>query len=208
MDFKSFNQRIFKKFRVIIYSISLTLLIILFIISFSKGKINTVSLANNLGYLAFIYLSLALSVTPIRKIFPEFPFNQSFANGRRAMGVSAFVFAFFHINLHFFFTFSGSQEALIKFSVANRYGILSGLIAFFILFAMALTSTDWAVKKLGRKWFRLHRLVYIAYPLIIWHAINVGRDFKIINTFSGIFLMIVGITIILELWRVLKGFKS
>ncbi|MEZ4663838.1 MAG: ferric reductase-like transmembrane domain-containing protein [Caldilineaceae bacterium] len=44
-----------------------------------------------------------------------------------------------------------------------------GLFGLLLLIPLALTSNRWAMRRLGKNWKRLHRLVYIAVPLLVWH---------------------------------------
>ena len=47
--------------------------------------------------------------------------------------------------------------------------ILLGLTALTILLALAITSFKWWMKRMGKNWQRLHRLVYLAAPLVVIH---------------------------------------
>jgi len=94
----------------------------------------------------------------------------------------------------------------IKFNLKKAVGVAS-LAALFLL---AATSTDYAVKKMGRKWFTLHKLVYLAYPLIIAHAYSIGTDFgkSGLNAYSGSFLIIAAATLLLEAARAYVSFSK
>lgn len=208
MDWKGINEGIVKKSRKTIYLFSAILVVLALILSLSEKGINTLFLANDFGYLSFIFISLALLVTPIRRIFPLFPFNPTMVYARRALGVSAFSFALLHFLTHFLFTFSGKIEAVLFANEISNFGISFGSVSLIIFFALFLTSTNWAVKKLGRNWFRLHQLVYVAYPFIIWHAIRTGADFREKTIFATIFLAVAGITIVLEAGRIFLYLKQ
>jgi DMSO/TMAO reductase YedYZ heme-binding membrane subunit len=87
-------------------------------------------------------------------------------------------------------------------------GLAFAFLSFIMLFLLAITSTDWAVRKLGRRWFTLHSLIYLAYPLIILHAIKNGVDFSQADVFSISFSIVAAITIAFEAVRVYKDFSS
>jgi hypothetical protein len=46
-----------------------------------------------------------------------------------------------------------------------------GLLGFTILAVLALTSNRWSMRRLGKQWKRLHRLVYIAAMTVVFHAL-------------------------------------
>ena len=191
---------VFKKGRLAVYAAAFALLLLAIALSLGQSAIDTTRLANYSGFLSFSFISIALLITPIRKIFPQFGPNASLYYARRAVGVSAFGFALAHFALQFVFLF-GMKVGLLG-------NALTGLAALAILFALGITSTDYAVRKMGRNWFRLQRLAYLAYPLIIIHAIQVGLDFRNANAFSVSFLAIAAITVAFEVARVAKTISA
>jgi sulfoxide reductase heme-binding subunit YedZ len=69
--------------------------------------------------------------------------------------------------------------------------LVFGSIAFFILFLMAITSTDWAMQKLTPKiWKTLHRFVYVAYVAAIFHFLRIA-SVDILMTLPGYLLLVV-----------------
>jgi methionine sulfoxide reductase heme-binding subunit len=110
------------------------------------------------GTWTLIFLLATLSITPLRKLT-----GQSWLiRIRRLIGL----FAFFYASLHFttyvwldkFFEFQEMVEDVMK-----RRFITAGFLAFTLLVPLAMTSTTWAVRKLGGKnWQRLHRLIYLS----------------------------------------------
>ena len=53
--------------------------------------------------------------------------------------------------------------------LARRPYILVGTVALLALIPLAITSTDRMMRRLGRRWQRLHRLIYPITALGIWH---------------------------------------
>ena len=89
---------------------------------------------------------------------------------RRYLGVAGFVFVVMHVTGVTKSVFAWDFFAVYKYSLNPFVNpLIFGVIGFYILFTMALTSTDWAQKKLGRNWKRLHRLIYVGYPAMIFH---------------------------------------
>jgi sulfoxide reductase heme-binding subunit YedZ len=61
-------------------------------------------------------------------------------------------------------------------SEAGELGMLTGWIAFVIFVALALTSNNWSVKQIGRRWKMLHRFVYVAAIFTFAHWILTAFD--------------------------------
>lgn len=118
------------------------------------------------GRYALNLLVLSLACTPVYNIFRFKPALQL----RRTLGLYAFMYAALHllnfIGLDYDFNF-----ALIKEGIADKPFALVGLAAFIILLPLAVTSTKGWVKRLGKNWQRLHRLLYVAGILAIVHFI-------------------------------------
>jgi sulfoxide reductase heme-binding subunit YedZ len=109
------------------------------------------------GDWSLIFLLATLSVTPLRKILG---WNEVIKL-RRMLGL----FAFFYVLLHFstyivldhFFDF----ERIVK-DVYKRPYVTAGFTAFVLLIPLAATSTAAMIRRLGKRWQQLHRLVYVA----------------------------------------------
>ncbi len=111
-------------------------------------------------------LLVTLWISPLRVIFPNFRLLKIIVRHRRMMGVSCFVYVLLHFTIYLL-DYSTLAVMLENFT---RPFIISGALAFVILLAMAITSTNWAVKKMGfKKWKNLHRLVYLAVFLAFLH---------------------------------------
>ena len=204
MNLKEFNMKILKKARKITYGIAVLLLLITLVINynFSTGVLDYFGVANANGYLAFTFLSLALAVASVMKLWPKFALNSSLFLARRAIGVSAFGFAAVHGLLLFVYAFGASVANVLLADNATGGGLILGSISLFFLFILTCTSTDWAQRTLGKLWYKLHMLTYLAYVLVFAHAIKIGVDFKSINVFSGSFLLIALITLLLVVAKI------
>jgi len=137
----------------------------------------TEQLAQTYAFLATGSLYLALLVSPLYSAFPQLAYKGLATKARRALGVSSFVFALFHVYLTFFVQLGGFA-GLPFLDSTYIWAICLSSLALLILTLMAATSSDWAIRKLSfPRWKWLHRLVYLAGILIIIHALLLGSDF-------------------------------
>jgi sulfoxide reductase heme-binding subunit YedZ len=78
------------------------------------------------------------------------------------------MYAAIHFVLFFVVDFGLQFDLIVREFVEKRY-LWVGLPAFIILVALAATSFRWAMKRLGRNWKRLHRLIYLGAILVVLH---------------------------------------
>ncbi len=116
------------------------------------------------GKYALVLLVLSLSVTPINTLFG---FRQVL-QVRRALGLYAFMYVVVHITIFTWLDY-GLDWSLLYGAIFEKSYILVGLAALIILLSLAITSFKWWMKRLGKKWKYLHKLVYLAGGLVIVH---------------------------------------
>jgi sulfoxide reductase heme-binding subunit YedZ len=109
------------------------------------------------------FILLALAITPARRLFnwPRLP------NARRTVGVAAACYAFVHFCLYI--TDQKFRLGVVASEIVLRVYLTIGFTALVGLIALASTSTDAAVRRLGPRWNTLHRLVYPIGVLAIVH---------------------------------------
>jgi len=117
------------------------------------------------GVLTLLFLLISLSVTPLRKYFGW----NNLVKFRRMLGLYAFFYGCLHLITYSIFDKSLSVSAIAS-DVWQRPFIAVGMIAFFLLIPLAVTSTNGMIKRLGGKnWARLHKLTYLAAILGVIH---------------------------------------
>lgn len=117
------------------------------------------------GVLTLLFLFITLSVTPLRKYFG---WNQ-LIKFRRMLGLFAFFYGFLHLITYSIFDKSFDIPAIAA-DVWKRPFIAVGMLAFFLLIPLAVTSTNEMIKRLGGKnWARLHKLTYLVAILGVIH---------------------------------------
>jgi len=140
-------------------------------------------LVHRTGYWALIFLVVALAITPLRRT-GRF---SGLLEVRRMIGVGAFVYATAHILLYI----ADERFDLVKVAseIVKRLYLTIGLIAWLGLLALAATSTDAMVKRLGAlRWRRLHQASYAIGVLSLVHFFQQTKaDFTLPATVTGLF---------------------
>jgi sulfoxide reductase heme-binding subunit YedZ len=117
------------------------------------------------GVLTLVFLLITLSVTPLRKYFGW----NNLVKFRRMLGLYAFFYGALHLVTYSIFDKSLSPSAIAA-DVWQRPFIAVGMLAFFLLIPLAVTSTNGMIKRLGGKnWARLHKLTYAVAVLGVIH---------------------------------------
>lgn len=124
------------------------------------------ALEQRTGRHAITLLVLSLACTPLNTLFKW----SELLKRRRALGLYAFMYATIHI-LIFLDLDYGLAWSLIVQTVLEKPYILYGLTAFLLLIPLAATSFDIWKRRLGKKWKRLHQLVYLVAPIAAYHFI-------------------------------------
>ena len=122
------------------------------------------------GDAALILLLVTLGVTPLRRLSGW----NDLAGLRRPLGL----FAFFYATLHFLTYLVLDQYfgwTYIIDDIAERPYITVGFAAFVLLIPLAITSTKGWIRRLGKRWTKLHRLVYVSAGLGVLHYIWVVK---------------------------------
>jgi methionine sulfoxide reductase heme-binding subunit len=131
---------------------------------------------HHLGFTASVILAIVLTLSPLRVIFPKSGVVLALNRHRRLIGVTAFVYALLHVTSHFLYE---GGFATFPADIKKPF-ILTGLAAFTILFLLAVTSLNSVVRWMGgRRWKWLHRLVYVAAVLVVYHQIYARKIFPV-----------------------------
>jgi len=110
-------------------------------------------------------------------IFRWVPRTAQYWRLRRYFGVSGFVFVFLHALFVYYFYFAFDFAEIYFTLNPLKNPVVFGSIALPIFMVMALTSTDWAVRKLTpRVWKFVHRFVYVAYLASVFHFITINPE--------------------------------
>ena len=155
----------------------------------------------HLGFVACLLLAIVLTFTPLRVLFPKSGVVSTLNRHRRLVGVSAFAYALLHFTVHVLYQYDGTYDGTLSQlgKELQKPFQLTGLVALTILFVLAVTSFNAAVRWLGgRKWKNLHRFVYLAAGLVAYHQAAARKLFplQVVWIFAPL--------ILLEIARVVK----
>lgn len=154
------------------------------------------------GYTALVFLTLSLACTPL-----AWWGWKELLQRRKALGLYGFLYAALHVTVFIAVDYGLDLNALIR-DVGTKQYILVGAAAFLLLVPLAVTSFEYWMKRLGKNWKRLHRLVYLILPLIVLHFFWARKGN--LWTLSGdvaqplTFAILVGVLLLLRLGAVKK----
>ncbi|XTZ38840.1 protein-methionine-sulfoxide reductase heme-binding subunit MsrQ [Salmonella enterica] len=109
------------------------------------------------GRTALKFLLASLLVAPLARYAKQ----PLLIRTRRLLGLWCFAWATLHLTSYFLLELGISNLALLGQEIISRPYLTLGAISWIILFALAVTSTQWAQRKLGKKWQYLHNFVYL-----------------------------------------------
>lgn len=149
-----------------------------------------------LGLWALRILLVTLAITPLRQLIGQ-PWPLRF---RRMLGLYAFVYATLHFAAYLVLDLRG-YWALIFEEIVKRPYITVGFLAWLLLVPLALTSTKAAIRRLGRNWVRLHKLVYAIAVLAVLHFWWIVKtDIREPALYAGILAVLLG-------WRLVRRLR-
>jgi len=144
-----------------------------------------------------IFILLSLAVTPLRRIAR---FGQ-LVDVRRMIGVGAFCYGVAHLSLYI--TDQMFDLANVAYEIAVRVYLTIGFTALLGLGALAATSTDGMVRRLGGiRWRRLHRLLYLIAVLALIHFFQQTKlDVSVPTLVAGLLTWLIGYRLITWRWK-------
>lgn len=143
-------------------------------------------ITRSIGTWTLVGLMVTLSVTPLRRLSGR----AELVRYRRMLGL----FSFFYACLHFV-TYVWLDQffdpAAIARDIVKRPFITVGFAAFVLLVPLAVTSTHAMMRRLGRRWQQLHRLVYVIALLGVIHYLwLVKKDMTEPLIYGGVLVLL------------------
>lgn len=154
------------------------------------------TVTRSLGDWALRFLLITLAITPLRRLTGwRWPIRQ-----RRMLGLYAFFYATLHlasyIVLDQFFYWPEIWRDIIK-----RPYISVGMASFLLLIPLAVTSTGGMMRRLGKNWQRLHRLVY---PIAIGGVLHYYMLVKADTREPLIYAALLTLLLLVRLWYAMQ----
>ena len=130
------------------------------------------ALEHELGEIALQLLVVGLAITPLRRHL-----GVNLLKFRRALGVLAFIYVSLHLLV--WLVLDVGIISQIWADILKRPYITIGMTSFMLLLPLAVTSNNWSVRRLGTKWTKLHRLVYVAVVLGAVHYVMLTKTWQL-----------------------------
>ncbi len=134
------------------------------------------------GTWTLVFLLVTLSITPLRKLTKQYWLIQY----RRMLGLFAFFYACLHFTTYIWLDQFFDLHSIYK-DIYKRPFITAGFTAFVLMIPLALTSSRWSIRKLGKRWQTLHRLIYLSAAAGVVHYIwLVKKDERVPSIFAAV----------------------
>ena len=128
-------------------------------------------MTNVTGYTGLVLLVLSLACTPLLTLTGFRKVNTV----RKSLGLWGFAYITMHMLIFIGLDYGFNLDFILGDAVLSKRYVIVGFAAFLLLLPLAVTSTKWWMKRLGRNWKKLHRLTYMAVPLGALHYIWVQK---------------------------------
>jgi len=149
-------------------------------------------LIHRAGFWALMFLGVTLAVTPFRRVLRY----GNLVDVRRMLGIGAFCYIAAHLAL--FFADQSYSVSKFAYEITHRWYLIIGATAWLGLAALAATSTDAMVRRLGGlRWRRLHQLVYVIALLALIHYFQQTKADITVPTFvASVFLWLMAYRVV------------
>lgn len=147
------------------------------------------------GIWALRFLLITLAVTPLRMLTKW----NGLIRYRRMLGLFAFFYATLHLAIYVAVDLGGFWSQIFE-EIAKKPYITVGFLAWLLLIPLAITSTKAMMRRLGRNWLRLHRLVYVIGLLGVLHflwQVKFGEKIAVMEplVYAGLFAALMAVRI-------------
>lgn len=146
------------------------------------------------------FFSAALLCSSIFRWFPRYAKHWPL---RRSLGVMGFVFILMHSFSVVNFYFGGDPTGLYWSLNPFENPLIFGILAMPLFFVITITSTDWAMRKLGANWKTVQRLVYFAFMLSVFHFLIINPP-ALMNIAGYLLILVTFLALAGELYWFLK----
>ena len=150
------------------------------------------TITHQTGLWTLILLLATLGITPLRR----FTGINWLIQYRRMLGLFAFFYGCLHLTTYLWLDQSFDLHAIVK-DVYKRPFITAGFTGFMLMVPLALTSTKGWIRRLGKRWQILHRLIYFSAAAGVTHFIwLVKKDIREPLIYGAILAVLLGIRVV------------
>lgn len=151
------------------------------------------TIIRNMGDWALYFLFITLAATPVYKLF-KWPVLLRY---RRMLGLYCFFYACVHFLSYVWFEqFFNLSEILAD--IIKRPFISMGFISLLLLLPLAVTSNRYMMRRLGKNWSRLHKLIYpISVLLLIHYFWMIKADYQQPLIFTLVLILLLGFRLLI-----------
>nr|WP_315845207.1 protein-methionine-sulfoxide reductase heme-binding subunit MsrQ [uncultured Achromobacter sp.] len=162
----SLSARAVGRFKPVLFLLGLTPFLRWIWLGFNNGlTANPVEfLTRSSGTWTLVCLLVTLAITPLRRLTGQ----PALVRVRRMCGLFAFFYGAMHFTAWVWWD-RGLDPAAMLQDIGERPFITVGFAAFVLMTALAATSTQWAMRRLGKRWQQLHRAIYAIGLLAVLH---------------------------------------
>jgi len=163
----------------------------------SLGPDPVATLQHQTGMTTLVLLLVTLAITPLRRITGLLWLVQY----RRMIGLFAFFYGTLHLLTYVVLDQSFNFNAIAA-DIVKRPFIFAGTLSFLLMVPLALTSTQRAIRRMGKNWQTLHRLVYLSAVAGVVHFYwEVKLDHTQPLIFAWILAALLGYRVAYRLWE-------
>ena len=152
-------------------------------------------LLHSCGKTGLNFLLLTLLVTPLRRMTGW----TNLVRLRRMLGLFAFFYLVAHFTVYLVLDQQLDYHSVLQDIIKRPY-ITIGFTALLLLVPLAITSTNRMMRRLGRRWQKLHRLIYLIVILGVWHYWwQVKKDIRQPLLYAAMLAVLLGFRVVVRL---------
>ena len=193
------NSTRVRQLKMLVFALCLVPTVVLIYGGFSGalGANPLETITHETGQWALRLLLITLAITPLREVLGWNRLIQF----RRMLGLFSFFYLCLHLSTYVVFDHFFDLRGIVE-DVLERPYITLGMCGFLLLLPLAVTSTNGWIRRLGRNWQRLHRLVYLAAIVAVAHFLwLVKADLREPLIYAAILAALLTFRLLPERWR-------
>jgi sulfoxide reductase heme-binding subunit YedZ len=177
--FKEYRKILSKVFLFVIPSILISIFI------FNIYNTNYFKFSKEMGEFGYNLIIFILFLSPVTKIFSNFKILKDISGFCKELGMLSFWILTIHVigmmlDLNLFNNFS---------SLFLENYLIFGFLAYILIFILGITSNKFSMRMLRKKWFLLHKLLYIVLVLAVVHVVLIKGETERYLVLVGFFIL-------------------